>query len=264
MSTKSISHNSNESSRNSIWTSQDDAEYNRLAVEMNEDGKLQFTLFTFGVTTSTAILGLLSRIAIETNATGIWGLPPGFFFLVPLMVLLPTSLVILNRARTRNRKAAYIVVYYDYKRLVHDCGITDDTSLEQVRKLPFIPWETALHILDRTNPQHNRPGHLAPALKYMAYCYYTIEILCVILAIYTSLSAPWVLQGILLIFATTSLLVVYRDRRSTLRMLNRELSIQGFVKAWLEISGRKGNLPRYLKEWIEEIDQGIRKPPPRV
>lgn len=264
MSAKNLSNDVNASLRNSVWTSQDDAEYNRLAVEMNEDGKLQFTLFTFGVTTSTAILGLLSRTAIGTNAINIWGLPPGFFFLVPLMVLLPTSLVILNRARTRNRKAAYIVVYYDYKRLIHDCGITNNTPLEEVRRLPFIPWETALHILDRTNPQHNRPGHLAPALKYMAYCYYTIEILCVILAIYTSLSAPLILQGILLMFAITSLLVVYRDRRNTLRMLSKELSIQGFVKAWLVISGRKGDLPRYLKEWIEEIDQGVRKPPPRV
>lgn len=264
MSGKNPSGNNHTAVVNSVWTSQDDAEYNRLAVEMNEDGKLQFTLFTFGVTTSTAILGILSGTVINSNLTNIWGLPPGFFFLVPLMVLLPTSLVILNRARTRNRKAAYIVVYYDYKRLIHDCGITDETALEDVRKLPFLPWETALHILDRTNPQHNRPGHLAPALKYMAYCYYTIEILCVVLAIYTSLSAPIILQGILFFIAVGSLGIVYKDRRHTLRELSKDLSIQGFVKAWLEISGRKANLPRYLQEWIYEIDQGIRKPPIRV
>jgi len=237
------------------WTQQDDAEYNRLATEMNEDSKTQFTLFTFSITASTAILGFLTSTAVASNAILLPGLPHGSFFLVPLIVLLPTSMLILNRARTRNRKAAYIIVNFDYKRLCAE-GITNQTSLEEVRRSTFLPWETALHILDRTNPKVNRYVHLAPSLKYMAICYFVVEILCAALALYmTRQDSLYTLIGLGMAIAFV-VIPVYRYRIKALVELKGSISIQGYVEQWLKLKyGTVDNAPmKYLSQWIQEFN----------
>lgn len=232
------------------WTQQDDAENNRLSSEMTDDTKLQFSLFTFGITTSTVVIGILASVAGTDKTLIFSNIPFGAFFLSPLIVLIPTSLVILNKARTRNRKAAYIIVNFDYKRLLSE-GFTSSASLTEIRTYPFLPWETALHILQRTNPDKGKYVHLAPALKYMAVCYLVIEILCIFLGIYTSWQANpdliiWIAIGGILIY-----LLITWHRATNLLQLKGKFSIQGYVEQWLDLKSTKK--PAYLHEWIKEF-----------
>jgi len=234
------------------WTQQDDAEYNRLAVEMNEDIRFQFTLFTFGVTTTAAVLSLIVSAAIRNTANTQSVLPYGIYFLVPFVVLLPTSMMILNRARTRNRKASYIMVTLEYKRLRAE-GINDKTSLDDVKKYPYLPWETALHIIERTNLERGSRVHLAPALLYMFISYFAIEMLCIALAVLTSIHSSQPVLYWLSGFFFIVLILVYVFRISALRRLTSTNSIQGYVENWLKYKyGDIDKSPRYLKEWINK------------
>jgi hypothetical protein len=245
------------------YTEHDDAEYHRLAAEMNEDARLQFTLFTFGITASTAVLGFLTSADISSISPLLSGLPPGSFFLTPLIVLIPTSLTILNRARTRNRKASYIMVNFDRKRLYAEEEINDKTSLEKVRKHPFLPWETALHILQRTNPKDSphRRVHLAPSLKYMAICYCILEMLCVFLTFYASRKADLLVNGIMGGILAILLIFAYWSRGSTLIDLRKTISIQGYVKQWLNLKygTDEETGPKYLFEWVREFESQTSK-----
>jgi len=236
------------------WTLQDEAEYDRLAEEMNDDAKLQFTLFTFGITASTAVLGLLAISLEGQNTTFFSVFPKGIVFLLPLIVLFPTSLMILNRARTRNRKTSYIIVNFDYKRLCSE-GMANK-SLDEIRRYQFIPWETALHILDRTYSKKSTSlVHLPPAIKYMAGCYLVIESFCIALAFIASLEANpialWAMSLLLLILVV----IVYSIRIKALRDLRGEISIQGYVERWLvrKYGDDLDGAPRHLKEWLEEF-----------
>jgi hypothetical protein len=246
------------------WTRQDDAEYNRLSTEMTEDAKTQFTLFTFSITASTAVLGFLTSTALGAGSLGLLGLPPGAFFLVPLIVLLPTSWMILNRARTRNRKVGYIIICFDYKRLRAE-GITDRTPLDEVRRYPFLPWETALHILERTNLSADPPRqvHLARPLRYMTLSYFAIETLCIALAVYTSLQASWFVFLILGLIVIGVLLLSY-CRFKALMELKGRISIQGYVEQWLQLKfGKISGAPLYLQQWLEEYNRRKPQSPPR-
>lgn len=245
----------------STWGTHDDAEYNRLAAEMNEDMKLQFKLFTFAITATTAVLGFLTSRTAGADSTLFSGLPLGTLFLTPLVLLLPTSLMVLNRARTRNRKAAYVVVALDYKRLRGE-GVTDQTPLKEVRRLPVIPWETALHILDRTNRNENRRVHLAPSLKYMSISYFVIEILCVALAFYTSRQVGGSMLIYLALIVACLVFPVYGYRIRVLIGLKDEISVQGYVDNWLRYKFQESqDRPQYLREWIDEYRHRERRIP---
>jgi hypothetical protein len=246
-----------------VWTTQDDAEYNRLSAEMNEDAKLQFTFFTFGITASTAVLGFLTSSAVNANAMPIPGLPTGVFFLVPLLVLYPTSLLIMNRARTRNRKAAYIITHLDYKRLMAD-GINDQTQLKAVREHPYLPWETALHILERTNKRVHKNAHFPPALRYMYACYSAIEFLCILLAIITSIQAPLISILAMLAVVIFFTIPVYVVRFQRAKLLRKELSIQGCVHRLLQYKFELyTDAPLYIRQWIDEFND-VEKPIPPI
>jgi hypothetical protein len=232
---------------------------------MNEDSKLQFTLFTFGITTSTVVLGFLTSPNSTGNLSVLPGIPTGFSFLVPLIVLIPTSLAILNRARTRNRKAAYIIVNFDYRRLRAE-GVTDETPLAEVRQRPFLPWETALHILDRTNMSvsPSRRVHLGRILRYMAICYFVVEALCIFLSISTSRLGGSIMVLIMQILLALLILFAFFYRLNALAELTKTLSIQGYVENWLNL--RYGNLeraPKYFREWIGEYHRQSPRNPQR-
>jgi hypothetical protein len=226
---------------------------------MNEDAKLQFTFFTFAITTTTAALSILATKSSVPDLRALSGLPPGLFFLIPLIILVPTSLLILNRARTRNRKAAYIIVSFEYKRLTAE-GVTNYTPLEEVRQLPFLPWETALHILDRTNKNDDRRVHLAPAFKYMAYSYGSIETLCILLALKSSwfeiLQLQLYVQLILGVMAVVLAYSYYYRSNVLFSDLKGSISVQGYVEQWLKLKFRNdlSKAPRYLREWLEEYN----------
>jgi len=247
---KSTSLSTNVQNKLPVWSNQDDAEYNRLSTEMNEDAKLQFTFFTFGITASTAVLGFLTSSAVNVNSIPI----PGMLY--------PTSLLILNRARTRNRKAAYVITHLDYKRLRAD-GITDQTPLKAVREHPYLPWETALHIIERTNKRVHKNAHFPPALRYIYSCYFAIESICIFLAFFTS----WQASKITLLAMGIAILVftlpVYFIRVQRALLLKKQLSIQGCVKRWLEYKFEQyNNAPLYIREWISEFAEEYSVIPP--
>jgi len=235
------------------------AEYTRLADEMAEDAKWQLQLFTFAVTGSAAVLTLLStQRSAEPGAITSALVPMGLFFLAPLVVVVPSSLMILNRARTRNRKAAFIVAYLDSRRLAEEPERPEDkvdsvTTLAKVRESTTLPWETALQLLDRSNLTRNRRIHLGPALRYMFWGFFTIEALCLALTAVSLQPQSWISAWVLVVaVALFSALVGYR--LALLRRLKREDSIQGFVRRWLELRTDRVRWPTYLREWIEECE----------
>ena len=253
------------------WTPGDDAEHHRLATEMNDDASMQYTLFTFGITASTAVLGFLASAAMGTTQPAASRLEEGLFFLVPLVILLPTSLMILNLARTRNRKAAYVFVYLDPRRLCMDRAIKPDTTtLLEVRKTPSIPWETALLILDRSNTKAKRFGHLSPTLDYMALSSFAIELLCIAFAFYIWFQAGQFLSMLVPALLVLALVIpVYIVRINALRDLSgirtcwsksctrvknleRNTSIQGYAARWIRWECEQS--PKYLREWMHEYE----------
>ena len=204
---------------------------------MADDARWQIQLFTFALTATALILGV--------QAPNPMVVPSGLFFLSPLVVLIPSSLIILNRARTRNRKASYMMCYLDAKRL-RIVGVDEQQdSLSQVRKRNDLPWETALHILER-----NRP-HIAPPLLYMGCSYVSLEATCIALSF-----APSVDPRVKLFNenVTAVYFVITGFRVRWLLRLGQGASIQGYVHRWLALRfgpNFKG-CPKYLAEWIQE------------
>ena len=233
------------------WGPTDDAEFQRLVREMQSDATWQLQLFTFALTATAIILGVLAP-----NPTATGQLPAGMFFLTPLLILIPSSLIVLNRARTRNRKSSYIICYLDAKRL-RAAGVSNETSLDEVRRRSDVPWETALHILGR----RGKP-HLPPALRYMGYSYAMVELLCIGCALYVSitqrsLSAQRVVLVVGFLWISA---VVYRW--VNLWKFKYRLSIQYFATQWFEDPYRQPlrNCPKYLEQWAGETFPTKRKP----
>jgi hypothetical protein len=224
------------------WEEFDTIEYERLVSEMRDDARWQLQIFTFALTATALILGVRAPNASQLGAA----IPGNLFPLAPLVILIPSSLIILNRARTRNRKAAYMLSYLEAKQL-RIKGFAN-LSLETVRARPDLPWETALHLLDRKVP------HIPPALKYMVSCYIIIEWICVGLSLY--FSATLLARGVSTSFA---LFVIAASifRLVLLYKLKGKRSIQGYSKQWLEHRHGKEleNCPEYLKTWIGELSK---------
>jgi hypothetical protein len=230
--------------RKEYWLRSDGAECARLVQEMADDGRWQVQLFTFALTATAVILGVQARNPTEV---------PGLLLLSPLVVLIPSSLIILNRARTRNRKAAFMMCYLDTKRL-RIAGVDEQQdSLNQVRRRCDLPWETGLHILERNKP------HIAPALLYMGFSYLIVEVTCITLA--AVFSSDRRVQAFVTIVAV-AYVILTGYRIVWLLRLRRSASIQGYVHRWLAL--RFPDLhgcPNYLVEWIHET-WGPQGPPP--
>jgi hypothetical protein len=231
-----------------VWDNTDGKEFGRLVREMQTDATLQFQIFTFALSATAVILGVLAPNPAKVGDN----LPASaFFFLIPLIVLIPSSLMILNRARTRNRKSAYMICYLDAKRL-RIGGVTDTASLADVRRRPDLPWETALHILMRTG-KTGLP-HLPPALKYMGYCYLLAELVCLSPGAYFAISLKSPPSEIFMGAGAAFWLSVAIYRTWALRQLKARASIQYFAKLWLV--GRFGDTlvgcPQYFRDWIDE------------
>lgn len=219
------------------WTVQDAADCTRLANEMQEDARWQIQLFTFAVTATAIILGIISKVDSGTGN----GIPAGLVFLSPLIVLAPTSLMILNRARTRNRKAGFMFAVLDCKRLMIS-GVELGDDLDVVKRRRDLPWETALHVIERLKP------HLAPALLYMTVSSVFMELLCVGLTFWVERNAGRiVLMAVAVVAVVDVLLVSFRWR--ALFRLKHDKSIQGYAKAWLK-SQDQLEIPKYLKDWV--------------
>jgi uncharacterized membrane protein YhaH (DUF805 family) len=235
------------------WTHQDEGDCNRLVTEMQEDARWQIQLFTFALTVTAIILGVISKL----DSSSITGMPAGLVFLSPLIVLIPTSLMILNRARTRNRKAAFMLVSLDYKRL-RIAGVKDDEPLIKVQRRKDLPWETHLHIVERMDSQKN--PHLAPALMYMASCSVFMEWLCIGLAFWVSRAGHWLVPtGIAAVLLVDLALVVFRLRG--LYHLKGVNSIQGYAVAWLA-RPRDSDVYLYLRDFVDRYPDLRRKKGP--
>jgi hypothetical protein len=138
-------------------------------------GNPAFTLLSPAFSAPAASTAGQSAAIGTTVATS--AIPHGFFFLAPLIGVIPSSLMILNRARTRNRKPAFIVAYLDPARHSRGDAGTSPT-LAAVRQMASLPWETALNVVQR-----GLRIHVAPALIHMFSGFFVIEILCLALGI---------------------------------------------------------------------------------
>jgi hypothetical protein len=171
-------------------------------------------------------------------------------FLSPLIVLVPTSLMILNRARTRNRKAAFMLVSLDYKRLCI-AGVKTSETLKQVQSRDNLPWETHLHIVERWNS--DKGPHLAPALLYMVSCSVAMELLCIGLAFWIAWGNRWNRVGVAVVLLINLGLVAYRCR--ALWLLTGVNSIQGYAVAWLKRKYPNSDIqPLYLSEFVARYE----------
>jgi len=227
----------------------------RLVMEMQEDARWQLQLFTFAVTVTGVILGLVSKL--EGTSTG---LPAVIVFLSPLVILVPSSLMILNRARTRNRKAAFIFVSIDHK-LLCLAGVEEGDSIDTVARRDDLPWETALHILERRNRSSLRKSskrpHLGPDLRNMAACFLGIELLCVGLAASVAASnSPEATHAVQAVIGAETALFALRG--ALLWRLTRGTSIQGYASKWLRQRYLHDEIPfQYLSQFVAEYEKPL-------
>jgi hypothetical protein len=136
--------------------------------------------------------------------------------------------------------------------------------LAAVRQLDNLPWETALHILDRTQLHEKRGPHIPPALLYMMVSYTILETACALLALYTTYSFNGLTFWLLLLAVLGIGSTTYWFRFKLLRGLKHKLSIQGYAKRWFvakfsdgtaEISPTQDlRIPAYLRGWFREVD----------
>lgn len=258
---------SNGSSDALKWEDPDAAECGRLVREMTEDATWQFRTFTFALTATGILLSVLGPI-LGGSTSHIPELSPAaqaalpqyllpFFFLTPLVFLIPSSYIIMNRARTRNRKAAYMICVLDYKRL-RIAGVGDGHSLDQVRRWQDVPWETALHLVhdDRRNP------HVAPALRYMAWTYFLTESICFLLAgAMLTASVLWTRAVYLFAVLVTAEVYFVVHRLAILFSLRRDRSIQGHARSWLKVrfGESREKWPVFFREWIQKCEEAWAK-----
>ncbi|MBI5504846.1 MAG: hypothetical protein HY899_08575 [Deltaproteobacteria bacterium] len=236
------------------WEREDGAECMRLVGETAEDVHWQLQLFTSGITAPALALCVLAR---GTPATGTV-VSPGLFYLVPLLVLVSSSLVILNRARARNRKAAF-VIGLDYKRLSVAGVAVDTTPLTEACRRSDVPWETALHLLECTHVETQPRPHLPRALVYVTFASFFAEILLISLVVVEPLPRKALLILVAGVAALDVALIVYRSMAVfDLRGLT---SIQGCAALRLRFPKRgPTRLPEYLVEWTDECEPLGRHP----
>lgn len=246
-----------------IWSTAHTTEYSRLATEMAEDAKWQLHLFTFGVTSAPVILTVLKGWLDSQIPSESLPVPAGWFFLAPLVVLVPTSFIILNRARTRNRKAAFIVTLMDPIRLA-DAGVGNHHRLQEVLRRGDLPWETALLFFERASPTSKRKTHFPPAVLTMLLSYFAIETVSWWLAyasVRTVIDAK-TMVGMLLVAV-----LLLGSRTWWFWRLRSAQSIQAYVVKWLEKGPALGfPWPQYLLDW-RDIYKGterwtLREPEP--
>ena len=118
-------------------------EYRRLATEIIKDRELQFRLFWQSITVTAVIFSFCATI-LDSE---LWLHYP-IVILAPHLILIPTATIILNRARTVNRKSAYLMVVFDHYADSHN-------------------WERDLSILRRmdNDEQPHRIPHRAATIR---------------------------------------------------------------------------------------------------
>lgn len=243
----SQSHNSS-----GLWAGMR-AEHTRLSQEMLEDVNTEFRTFRFGVTTAAVLIGaIVAWSHAYPDSVGFQGVGRALLFLLPISVLSPSALMILNRGRTRNRKVAYIIAMLDA-----ECLKAQGRQNSTMRELEChpVPWETALHLAFRRGSPHWSSLH-----KTSMTVIFALEIACVYLATLSLLSAEGLSRAAMghsvAAMSVVILLTGYgwwRRYRAMIR-LRQDDSIQGFLRRWLNRAYKheqRNSWPRYLREFVE-------------
>ncbi|MCG8470185.1 MAG: hypothetical protein MJB57_18570 [Gemmatimonadetes bacterium] len=230
----------------------------RLSREMDTDTRIQFGTARFSITAAAILLGAV--IAWSQRAPGS---SSAILFLLPVAILLPASLTILNRARTRNRKAAYVIAILDTHRLrLQGDGDLHGDSLH--RRL--IPWETALHLAFRKTP------HSSGAIRNSLCATQLLEFACVYLAGWQLIAPPEVNGGTSVraagfahpaAFVALFVIVIvgFWIRRVILyRRLKYDDSIQEYTKLWLKraYDPARTDWPPHLAKYVENVENSER------
>ncbi len=228
-------------------------EYRRLATEIIKDRELQFRLFWQSITVTAVIFSFCATI-LDSE---LWLHYP-IVILAPHLILIPTATIILNRARTVNRKSAYLMVVFDHYADSHN-------------------WERDLSILRRmdNDEQPHRIPHRAATIRDMLTSLAMVELLCIFAYFFLLFTQPQRLRDnawyVVLVFGViysalyTSL---FAERARYFFQTKYEDSIQGYASMWSRVLEKKPDLFNKVEEWDarrwekgvdEDLNTGIKR-----
>lgn len=219
------------------------AEYQRLSEEIQRDRDLQFTVFW----QSLAVTALLLSVFAGTLSLIAWSRIP-FVVLAPHIILIPACAIILNRARTANRKSGYVIVAFT--------SHNDNNTNSRMRN-----WEHDLSVFrSKENSQDNdTPPHRATTILHMLISATVMEILCLVAFIalmifpddtdsLTSSIGELMLAWIYLLFYSYML-----SARTKAYFCTRYAdSIQGYAKRWQVSLGVDKSILDHIIIWDAE------------
>jgi len=226
------------------------AELSRLQEEIQRDRDLQFRVFWQAVTV-TAVLFSLSVSVMKSDL--VISFP--FIFLVPHLILIPSTAIILNRARTGNRKNAYLLTRFDEFATIAN-------------------WEKDLALLRNFNPDNEETlpqksnsattrTHRAATLKSMILTITLLEIFSLLtfgsfaftyIMFHNDLYSQLLPYGCFIYTAIYFTLVAKRLR--SYFCTKYETSIQGYANVWAKVLGidksKIDNFPQWeIENWKE-------------
>lgn len=221
---------SNETQKSIIVPDFEKAEHTRLVDEIQKDRELQFRIF-WQALTITAVMFSISVNIMDSEI----GLNFPFLLLAPHLILVPSTAIILNRARTANRKNGYILTVFDQ--------VSD-----------FSNWEKDLSRLRGEIP------HRPATLKSMLLTVTTFEIVCLLLffAFLFALSKnTTAFYGDILPFISCVYLIIYSllisKRFRSYFCIRYETSIQGYATQWAKTLGLNVENDPNFPTWNVEI-----------
>ncbi len=228
-------------------------EYERLSSEIIKDRELQFRLFWQSITVTAVIFSFCASIF----QPDFWAKFP-FIILSPHLILIPTATIILNRAKTANRKSGYIMAAYN-------------------KFAKQFNWERDLSMLRRIDKEtgKSKPPHRAATIKNMLMAISSLEIICMLIFLIFLMLQPehtrdnfwWsvaFLGVVYSIFYTHVLAIRIRAFFCTRYME----SIQGYATNWIEILKLDDSAMKDIGYWDEkhwkeildhELNHGILK-----
>ena len=216
------------------------ADLDRLINEIQKDRDLQFRIF-WQTLTITAILFSLALNMMESKL----GINFPFIFLAPHLILLPSTAIILNRARTANRKSGYIIVTFG-------------------EIAYFSNWEKDLSILRGKVP------HRAATIRSMLITITIMELVCLLLfftfMFTTAKNSPTTYAHLLPLFCCLYFIfycLLISKRFRSFFCTRYKTSIQGFATIWADVKKldikKIENFPKWdADEWIDTRDNEVK------
>ncbi len=211
------------------------AEHARITEEILKDRELQFKLFWQSIAVTVAVFSLCVNLFHEEY----WIRFP-FMILAPHLILIPTATIILNRARTANRKSGYLLVAFS-------------------QYSDSINWEKHLSVLRNHS---GNPPHRAATIRSMLISITFLEIVALIIYLIT-LFVGTLRESPDLSFITWVLIIaglVYMgfygyflvSRYQSYFCTKYATSIQGYATKWAQALHLHNKALRTGDEWSHE------------